>query len=80
MAIDNALVGLLTPEQRNWLAFSSSRCETRYAVFTRQWLESAVLKKLGYSGGAVPELHRSSLFVGLPKVEATDHQRTVVGD
>ena len=73
MAIDNALVGLLTSEQRNWLAFSSSRCETRYAVFTRQWLESAVLKKLGYSGGAVPESHRSSL---LRRATRTEHPTT----
>ena len=30
---------------------------------------------LGYSGGAVPDLHRSSLFVGVKQTLA-DHQRT----
>ena len=31
---------------------------------------------LGYSGGAIPDSHRSSLFVGT-SAEVTDHQRTL---
>jgi hypothetical protein len=38
--------------------------------------ERAALLTLGHSGGTVPELHRSSLFVG-PSTEAADHQRTI---
>ena len=40
---------------------------------TRQWpKEWATLLTLGHSGGAVPESHRSSLFVD-PSTEAADH-------
>ncbi len=45
----------------------------------RQW-SSAELgqprKRLGYSGGAVPVFHRSSLFVGQAKHRLANHQRT----
>jgi len=32
---------------------------------------------LGYSGGAVPEFHRSSLFVDRPSKSTIDHQHTL---
>jgi hypothetical protein len=61
-AADNALVGLLTPEQSEKLAFSSrlqsNLSEDRPADNGLNQLPLT----LGYSGGAVPELHRSSLF------------------
>ncbi len=58
----NALVGLLTSELGKvglLVAHGAAHGRPR-----RQWLESASLVALGYSGGAVPESHRSSLFVG----------------
>jgi hypothetical protein len=33
---------------------------------------------LGHSGGAVPELNRSSLFAGVSRKEAAGHQRTLI--
>jgi hypothetical protein len=52
-----ALVGLLTPELR--AAWPSRRgCDTATMAKMRR------LNSFGYSGGAVPELNRSSLFAG----------------
>ena len=59
------LVGLLTSEREN-PAFSSLPAS---AAGRRQWLpRGGLLVTLGYSGGAVPDLHRCSLFVGHPSV------------
>jgi hypothetical protein len=61
-----ALVGLLTSEPHVATAFSPmhSNCVLQIRL-PRQWLtRKRRAFPLGYSGGAVPGLHRSSLFVG----------------
>jgi len=63
-----ARVGLLTSELEK-TAFSSPGGINGWAG-TRQWLKRLFLSvTFGYSGGAVPEFHRSSLFVDLLQVE-----------
>jgi hypothetical protein len=57
-ATGNALVGLLAPEFEFGPAFSPQ------GIAAMAPKESAELFTLGYSGGAAPELHRRSLFVG----------------
>lgn len=55
------LVGLLTSELEQRPAFSSLRAWKAASDNGKEWTR---LMALGYSGGAVPELHRSSLFAG----------------
>ena len=54
----NALVGLLAPEFR---PTRPSHHAQRTAMAKQKWV---ALITLGYSGGAAPDLHRCSLFVG----------------
>ena len=61
-ATDNALVGLLTPEQLEKLAFSSRLRSTLNEDRPADNGLNQLPLTLGYSGGAVPEFHRSSLF------------------
>src|SRR6476646_4632971 len=76
VAANPALVGLLTSEpcKRHGLLAAA----TRSLESPRQWLlEGACALPLGYSGGAVPALHRSSLFVGRKnKVRPTTNAHT----
>jgi len=57
----NVLVGLLTPKLKQGkgllTATDSQESNTAMAI-----LNGTCLKMLGHSGGAVPDLHRSSLF------------------
>jgi len=85
-----AMVGLLT--SRLGLAGLLAVMTLNRRVAIRQWREedanpsitreptpsaSFLSETPGYSGGAVPELHRSSLFVGEATRARTDHQRTM---
>jgi hypothetical protein len=59
------------------LAFSSAAAVTS-TVTHDNGLRISVPYTLGHSGGAVPDLNRSSLFVGISGRNA-DHQRTLQG-
>lgn len=69
-----ALVGLLTSASEV-PAFSSRQAQTNNAHHDNGHKEGGTSHIHGYSGGAVPDLHRSSLFVGYPR-GASDHQRS----
>ena len=70
------LVGLLTPKLSRLHAFSRA---ARLHRFGRNGLITADLSSRsgnspGYSGGAVPESHRSSLFAGRSQLQTIGHQ------
>ena len=67
-----ALVGLLTPEQGSPGLLVASTESSRDNGLKKDW---AALILLGYSGGAVPDLHRIPCLSALQKKRPT-HQRT----
>jgi len=69
-----ALVGLLTSASEV-PAFSSRQAQTNNAHHDNGHKEGGTSHIHGYSGGAVPDLHRSSLFVERPG-RTPDHQRS----
>ncbi len=70
LACSGTLVGLLTPRLGRLHAFSrASRLHRTIAMARTQPASSP-----GYSGGAVPESHRSSLFARRKQLRSTGHQ------
>lgn len=70
----NVLVGLLTPKlNQAGLLTVGGRQRPKTAMALQAAPDRSML---GHSGGAVPDLHRSSLYVGSKTFE-TDHQHTI---
>ena len=65
-----APAGFLTPGRKR-AAFSFS------PHARKQWRRKTLFKMPGHSGGAVPDFHRYSLFVGCRATNAADHQHTI---